>query len=251
MIAALPMYDRPETAAANSRLWALLRDALRADRLPAPDRLSRPTDLWALWQAPDLVLAQTCGLPFRARLKDRVQLVGTPDYQLPGCAPGYYTSVLVARKSDAGQPLDSFAQRIFAYNDGGSQSGWAAPVAHAPFLAHAPRIETGSHRASAKAVAEGAADLAALDAQSWRMMQRWDDTAAQLVEITRTAPTPGLPLICANSLPAARIATAARAAIAALSPQHRATLDLQGLADIPMDLYLSVPTPPPPGQALG
>ena len=95
MIAALPMYDRPETAAATDRYWGLIRDGLRAREIEAPDDLTRTDDLWTLWQSPDLVLAQTCGLPFRARLHGQVQLVGTPDFGLPGCAPGYYNSVII------------------------------------------------------------------------------------------------------------------------------------------------------------
>ncbi len=64
MIAALPMYDRPELTGATDRYWALIRDGLRARGVDAPDTLWRgEDDLMALWLAPDLVLAQTGGLP--------------------------------------------------------------------------------------------------------------------------------------------------------------------------------------------
>ena len=72
MRVALPMYDLPELRQATDALWA------------APSRVrSRPTvsmhrprsieklPLWDLWTAPDLLLAQTCGLPYVTRLKDR------------------------------------------------------------------------------------------------------------------------------------------------------------------------------------
>jgi hypothetical protein len=64
MIAALPMYDRPETAGANDRFWESVRDHLGY----GPMTLTRGRDHWDIWQSPDLVLAQTCGLPFRAKL---------------------------------------------------------------------------------------------------------------------------------------------------------------------------------------
>lgn len=40
MIASLGMYDRPETMAANDRLWALVRDGLRARGIAAPEALT-------------------------------------------------------------------------------------------------------------------------------------------------------------------------------------------------------------------
>ena len=101
MIASLPMYDRPETAAANDRLWAGIRDRLRAEGLPAPEALIHgASDLWPQWTSPDLVLSQTCGYPYRSRLHGQVLLVGTPDYGVDGCAPGHYRSVFVARADD-------------------------------------------------------------------------------------------------------------------------------------------------------
>ena len=245
MIAALPMYDRPETARANDRLWAATRDRLRADGLDAPEALTRGADPWAIWRAPELVLAQTCGLPFRAHLHPDVQLVGTPDYGLPGCPPGHYASVFVARSGEARRALPAFAGHPFAVNDGLSQSGWAAPVAHVPALARGPVVVTGGHRASARAVAEGRADLAALDAQSWRLIRRHDPFAAGLVEVARTAPSPGLPLICAPGQPAGAIARAVAAAIEALSAGDRATLDIAGFVTIPAADYITLPLPPP------
>ena len=52
MIASLPMYDRPETAAANDRLWQGVRERLGQ----GPEHLTRGGDLWAQWQSPDLIL---------------------------------------------------------------------------------------------------------------------------------------------------------------------------------------------------
>ena len=89
MIAALGMYDRPETAAANDALWALIRDGLRARGMDAPEVLTRGAGAyWPAWESPDMLLSQTCGLPFRARLHEKVTLIGTPDYGVEGCALG-------------------------------------------------------------------------------------------------------------------------------------------------------------------
>lgn len=243
MIAALPMYGRPETADSTARLWSAIRDALGA----GPEALSDAEDLWTLWEAPDLLLAQTCGLPYRARLHLCVTLVGTPDFGLPGCAPGWYRSVYVAR-ADGPDRLDAFRAPRFALNEPLSQSGWAAPSAHfaATGRSFGPLTVTGSHAASARAVAEGAADLAALDAQTWRLIARHDAFAAGLRVIGSTPPSPGLPLITAKGRDPEPLARAVGAAIAALAPADRAALGLRGLVRIPAAVYLAQPLPPVP-----
>jgi ABC-type phosphate/phosphonate transport system substrate-binding protein len=249
MIAALPMYDRPATAAANDRFWAGIRDALRAAGQPAPDRLSRGGDLWALWRAPDLVLGQTCGLPYRARLHGRVTLVATPDYGLPGCPPGFYRSVLVVRADDPRADLAAFAGSRLAVNEALSQSGWAAPAAHvaARGLALRPIGPTGSHAASAAAVAADRADIAALDAVTWALLRREDDAAAlRLRVLETTAPTPGLPLIAGPGADAATLRAACRAGLAALDAADRERLMLRDLVEIPAAVYLALPQPPAP-----
>lgn len=249
MIAALPMYDRPATAAANDRLWAGIRDALRAAGHPAPEALTRGADLWAVWQAPDLVLAQTCGLPYRARLHGGVTLIGTPDYGLPDCPPGHYRSVLVVRAEDPRQTLAEFAGAGLAVNDALSQSGWAAPAAHlaARGLRLRPLGPTGSHAASAARVAAGRADIAALDAVTWALLRREGDPAAlRLRVLEATDPSPGLPLIAAAGADACALRAACRAGISALAAEDRARLLLRDLVEIPAGDYLRLPLPPAP-----
>ena len=107
-------------------------------------------------------------------------------------------------------------------------------------------IETGSHRASARAVAEGRADIAAIDAVTWAQMRRWDRFTDRLEEAGRTRPTPALPYICAAGGPAEALLEAAGAAIAGLAPDDRAVLGLHGIVRIPAAAYLALPTPPAP-----
>ncbi|WP_264210135.1 phosphate/phosphite/phosphonate ABC transporter substrate-binding protein [Leisingera thetidis] len=244
MIAHLGMYDRPETAAANDRFWASIRGHLGS----GPEKLTRDADFWQVWKSPDLLLSQTCGCPYRTRLYGEVDLVGTPDYGLPGCPPGYYNSVFVARHEDAGQPLSGFAGRRFAFNEGLSQSGWAAPMVHLHDRGILPGalVETGSHRLSAEAVADGRADFASLDALSWEMIGKYDGFAAGLTEIERTEPTPALPYITALGQDPQALFAAIESAIPALDEDARNLLHLKGLAQVSPADYLAVPTPPGP-----
>ena len=251
MIASLGMYDVGLAQAANDRLWASIRDDLRAQGWSVPDALTRgEAAYWPAWRSPDLVLSQTCGYPFRARLHGHVTLVGTPDYGLPDCPPGHYHSVFVARKSDPRRDLAAFDGARFAYNEDLSQSGWAAPQTHARRLGlHLPpTLCTGGHLVSARAVADGRADLAALDAVTWAMIQGVDPVAVALHVIDRTEPTPALPYITAAGTDPAPIFAALARAIATMVPSDRALLRLQGIKAIPDAAYLAVPNPPSPDE---
>ncbi len=246
MIASLPMYDLPPYRAANDRLWDNIRDRMRDDNMAAPDRLMRGAEtLWPQWEAPDLILSQTCGMPFRTRLHDKVTLIGTPDYGVAGCGPGYYRSVLISHKDDPRQNLTEFDGSTMAYNEEVSQSGWAAPLNHADRIGITlkPGLKTGGHMLSMQAVAEGRAPLASLDAVTFRMLQTFHPQAADIKVIGHTEQTPGLPLIAAKGAHAAQMFGIISAAISAMSPDDKALTGLQGLVAIPVQNYLCVPTP--------
>lgn len=249
MIASLGMYDNADIAAANDRYWALIRDAMRDAGLSAPEALTRGVAAyWPAWQSPNLVLSQTCGLPYRAKLAPHVTLIGTPDYGISNCPPGHYRSVFVARKDDPRAELAAFSGAAFAYNEALSQSGWAAPLAW--FTAHgltlAPTLQTGSHAASVLAVQQGEADFAAIDAVTWRLLCRHTDCKSILREMGTTYTTPGLPYIAANGADAEASFHAIVQALKALSAQDRDTLMIEGIVRIPAQDYLAVPIPAAP-----
>ncbi len=249
MIVALPMYDRVENRAATDRYWSLIRAALAARGIDAPAALRRgDPDLMPQWTDPALLLSQTCGFPYRAKLHGHVQLVGTPDFGVTGCPPGHYRSVLIARADDPRDHLAQFDGASLAYNDAMSQSGWAAPQNHAArhglTLRAGPR--TGAHAASLAAVATGQADVAALDAVTWSLLAEHDPQAKAVKVIGHTDPTPGLPYITAATRDSGAIFDAIAEAITLLDATERKALRLSGIVRIPAQDYLSVPTPAPP-----
>lgn len=202
-IAALPMYDWAEVRAATDRFWAAVRDGLRARGVAAPEALARGLGLAAGWTHPRLVLGQTCGLPLVRDLAGRVALVGAGDYGLEGCPPGWYRSVVVVRADDPREGLADFRGARLAINGTDSQSGWGAMLHHAAPLAREGRFfgsvtASGAHAASVRLVAAGGADLAAVDAVSWRLAQRFLPEAGRLRVLMPTEPTPGLPYIAAK-----------------------------------------------------
>jgi ABC-type phosphate/phosphonate transport system substrate-binding protein len=251
VIASLAMYDRAEVQPANDRLWRLLRDAMRRHGHRAPDTLTRGEGAyWKAWESPDLILSQTCGYPFRARLHGKVTLLATPDYGVEGCPPGHYCSVYIARKDDPRAGLADFDGARLAFNEDLSQSGWAGPMSHAisQGVSLKPTLRSGGHVLSAKAVCDGHADIAGIDAVTWAMITRHDAFATTLKVVGRTTPTPGLPWIAAPGQDADALFPILQDAVAALTADDRATLCLKGLTRIPAQAYLSIPTPPTPGQ---
>jgi ABC-type phosphate/phosphonate transport system substrate-binding protein len=252
MIASLPMYDPPPLRDANDAFWGLIRDRLRAQGMAAPDALTRTCDLWDHWTDPGLVLSQTCGFPYRARLHGQVTLVGAPDFGVPDCPPGYYCSVFVVRRDDPRRRLSDFDGAVLAYNEALSQSGWAAPQTEARLrgLHFVTGPHTGGHALSARAVALGQAEIAALDAVTWANLQTFDPVCEALIEIDRTQPTPVLPYISAKGTDAGLIHAAIAEALAALPPDSRQRLRLRGIVAIPADRYLAVPIPPAPAQSV-
>ncbi len=244
MIASLPMYDTPQTASANNKLW----QAIRNNYQRGPETLDHEKNLQETWRAPDLVLSQTCGLPYRSGLHRSVQLVGTPDYGVTGCPPGYYRSCIVVRADDSRATFTEFQGARLARNDIGSQSGWAAILEHAraldaEFQFDDDIVETGCHAESARTVAKGIADIAAVDAVTWKILRRDDPAAARLRVLEETRPTPGLPFIAGKKENAPALFDAIKQAIATLGPEDRHCLLLNDIVFIPRSAYLEIPLP--------
>ncbi|MEM1101229.1 MAG: PhnD/SsuA/transferrin family substrate-binding protein [Pseudomonadota bacterium] len=233
MIASLPMYDQPRLQAANDALWAAIRDALP---FAAPHALTRADDLMAIWTAPDLLLAHTCGLIMLRPLKGRVHYVATPDFGIEGCPPGHYSSALVHR---AGEPPAPGAR--LAFNEPESQSGWGAAQGHG----FVPVIETGAHAASIEAVVAGKADVAFIDRHTLKIL----GLPEGLTIAKTTPPTPAPPLITARAEWVAPLRAALAAAFEALSASERAVLGLCGIHVLDIAQYQAIPLPPAPAMA--
>lgn len=247
-IASLAMYDWPELQTANDALWSVIVERLAARGLAdIPQRLVRDADLERVWTSPSLLLAQTCGYPLLTRLKGHVQLVATPRYRAPGCEGPFRRSAIVVQAQAPGERLADLRGARCALNDRTSDSGMnlfrsaVAPLANgARFFSQV--IVTGSHLASAEAVALGAADVAALDAVSLAHLRRLRPQLAQRLRVLQwTTRTPGLPLITAANTPPAMLAALRDALMdVARDPrltQARGALLLEGFTALPLRYY--------------
>ncbi len=237
-VASLPMYDWPEVAAANDAFWVAIASRLRKSGIAAPPMLDRWRSSDTIWRHPDLLLSQTCGFPFSTRLRGMVRLVGTPIYDVPGCEGAFYSSMIVVRADEPAGRLADVRYRRIAYNTTDSLSGYlalGAAVKEAGLQGRpAEWIETGSHRASLRAVADETADVAAVDAVCWALALRYEpEVVSRLKVLERTPLRPGLPFITAVERPDSElqaIRVAIREAIAdPATPATREALRLTGL----------------------
>lgn len=242
------MYERPQLADAHKRLWQLIRHNLEHVGIDSPNALSQDAEEFGVWLNPELVLSQACGMPYRLGLHGKVKLVGTPDYGLEGCPAGHYRSPLVVRVDDPRTDIKEFKYSVLAFNQSISQSGYAAVYWHTHkddfWFNH--KLKTGQHQESARAVAEGKADIASLDAVTWRMIQRYDSFADNLRVLDWTDPTPGLPLITSLTNDQDDVFTAVSNSLAGLDESDKMLLGIKGLVKISAGDYLAVATPPLP-----
>lgn len=174
-------------------------------------------DLDVLWRHPALLIAGTCWGPMELGLHHHVQVIGQSNYDgIAGGEGEFYSSAIVARKENGddtaapsnGQallPLSLFRDRTLAFNEHRSMSGHLAlkrdlEIIGASLGLFSALIETGAHRASVIAVADGKADFAAIDCKSWMLAERYEPAAKDLHVVGWTARRKGLPYIRAKRI---------------------------------------------------
>jgi ABC-type phosphate/phosphonate transport system substrate-binding protein len=186
----------------------------------------------ALWLHPALLFAQTCWGPMELGLASHVQVVGQPDYSaFEGGHGELYSSAIVMRKADESAcaptdglpsiPVERLRGKRFAYNSLDSMSGILAPsrdleAMGASLDIFSERMESGGHRASVVAVAEGRADVAAIDCRSWDLAKRFEPGAKELTVVGWTGLRKGLPFITSRFIPPPTLA-AVREVLASLA----------------------------------
>ena len=109
-------------------------------------------------------------------------------------------------------PIDRLRGKRFAFNGPDSMSGIMALRRN---LVHLGAIRNegefrrfleriggdGGHRLSIRAVADGRADVAAIDCRSWALAQRFEPAASALAVVGWTGRRRGLPFISAGGMP--------------------------------------------------
>ncbi len=197
-IASLPMYDWPEVRRETNAFWLVLRDHLLEAGFETPAGLLRSSTDSDAWLDPNLLVSQTCGYPFATRLRGKVTLLGTPQYRVEGCEGATYSSAIVVARGNGAAASEMARAQRFAYNSRDSLSGYRClvPLVGAPDQYFEQTVASGGHRESARMVADGRADIAAVDAVCWSLFKRFEPDAARRLRVLRWSDKfPALPFI--------------------------------------------------------
>ncbi|WP_434723195.1 phosphate/phosphite/phosphonate ABC transporter substrate-binding protein [Mesorhizobium sp. RIZ17] len=229
--------DAPDAVVRSNReLPAVPGGILDDDGKPiAPDPATLPPDeldFHQLWLSPALLFGQTCWGPMEFGLAQHVQVIAQPSYDAYEGGQGELYSSALVMAADGGPsvvapgdgkaviPLDLIRGKRFTFNNPDSMSGLIGLTRDLEAMGEsldifASRSESGGHRSSIVAVAEGRADIAAIDCESWALAQRFEPAAKGVKVVGWTARRKGLPYITARATPE-KIITAMRDAVASI-----------------------------------
>ncbi|MEM9277790.1 MAG: PhnD/SsuA/transferrin family substrate-binding protein [Pseudomonadota bacterium] len=240
-IATLSMYDWPETKQALDRFWTSVAKHLKQYGISPPYTLTRIEHPSTLWTHPDLLVGQTCGWPYANTLRGKAIPFARFVYDISRCPSGHYNSVYIGRKAEDSRFLESAeallsAEKI-AINGNDSQSGFhvfreITGEYSCNTIPEEKRLITGAHRNSVIAVAEGKAEIAAIDGVSFELAKRHEpEAASKVVVIGHSQPKPGLPLITSlqHEAEASRLFSALEKSVFDLSTAEREQLLITGL----------------------
>ena len=223
----------PTLAAAWRRLleWTSARAGVSLDVMDAAD----PTPLDDLWRRDDLGCVFMCGYPWALR-RDPPCLLAAPVPSPPryGGLP-VYVSDFIVRADGAHRTLSDTFGGTIAYSTEHSHSAYNAPRFHlaryvtaakpalfrtvlGPFVRQMPVVE---------AVAEGRADVAAVDGYALDLLRRHrPELTARIRVVDTTVPAPSAPLVASPSVPAeARLRLTAALLEVDQAPDMKPTLE--------------------------
>ncbi|SDE33166.1 phosphate/phosphite/phosphonate ABC transporter substrate-binding protein [Paraburkholderia lycopersici] len=254
-IASLPMYNVTPQHATQWR--SLLGDCLAAyARMTGGEEVTaievQDGELMAHWRRKDLLLSQACGLPYRMLgLHSEARVIATPRFDAPACEGPRYCSALVVSANAWRRGATTLAAcrgLRAASNSADSHSGMNA-FRHA-VAPHARDgrffssvLWTGSHAATLRALAKGAADVGAIDCVTLALLRDAQPEQLDGVQIIgMTASAPGLPLIASRTLgdEQAEALRAALDAAHAADPARAGKLRLRGFARLTGEAYAEI-----------
>jgi ABC-type phosphate/phosphonate transport system substrate-binding protein len=191
---------------AAAQAWReLLQQLARRARVPLQViEYPAPAPIGELWGHPHKGAVFMCGLPFtRARPSPYVVAAPVPSPPEFQGLPLYWSEFVVHADSPHRALSDTFGGRI-ALTSAESQSGFAAPLRHLRKLdgklplyreVIAPQI---TPQGALAAVAEGRADVAAIDSYSLHLLRRYaPELVANARVVARTEPRP-IPLLISS-----------------------------------------------------
>jgi len=205
-VVAFPMYVLPQMREDMGALWQALAQQLDGRDLPAAPQFDDPL---AQGLPDNLLMVQYCGFPYVSLWRGQLRPLASLHYDAPHCDGIWHRSVVVVHKNSAYEKLEHLRGREAAINGYDSNTGMnllrhaIAPLAGGKhFLGGV--TETGAHVESMRAVADGQADVAAIDCVTFAYIRDYlPELWAQVRVIAVTAASPALPLFTRADAPEA------------------------------------------------
>jgi ABC-type phosphate/phosphonate transport system substrate-binding protein len=214
------MYDLPEIREETDALWHNILGGLKkrgADPLVDFYRPTSDEETDALLRHPRLLFSQTCWGPISCGVAPELHILAQPDFSdhAGGMGPLYRSAIIATgrgpnltppKSGKASLPTKAMIGKRLAFNDRVSLSGYLSVTADMTAETGSRKafygkgVHSGSHRHSVQMVADGEADIAAIDCKTWSLVQRFDKSTKNVHVIGWTQARKGLPYVCSPTL---------------------------------------------------
>ncbi|CAB4791299.1 unannotated protein [freshwater metagenome] len=202
------MYDFPEVQNSTEKLLTALVDALEScnetAHVQTPDS-SVHAELMKMWRSKDMVLSQSCGLPYMEELHQFVNVIGTPTWTDVSDERGRYQTVIVVRESLGVSSIAEVGGLRPVVSNLQSLSGWCSlgvalsEVTTEPSFVQ-PFTQSGGHAKSLQMLQDDEADIASIDAATFRLLSRHRPTLVKNVRVIGYGPlVPATPFIVSKT----------------------------------------------------
>ena len=202
------MYDFPEVQNSTEKLLVALVEALEScnetAHVQTPDS-SVHAELMKMWRSKDMVLSQSCGLPFMEELHQFVNVIGTPTWTDVSDERGRYQTVIVVREALGISSIAEVRGMRPVVSNTQSLSGWCSlgvalsEVTTEPSFVQ-PFTQSGGHAKSLQILQDDKADIASIDAATFRLLSRHRPTLVKNVRVIGYGPAvPATPIIVSKS----------------------------------------------------
>ena len=202
------MYDFPEVQDSTQKLLVALVGALESCNETAhvltPDS-SVHAELMKMWSSTDMVLSQSCGLPFMEELHQFVNVIGTPLWTDVSDERGRYRTVIVAREALGISSIAEVQGMRPVVSNTQSLSGWCSlGVALSEVTTDPTFVQTitqsGGHAKSLQMLQDNKADIASIDAATFRLLGRHRPALTNNMRIIARGPlVPATPFIVSKN----------------------------------------------------
>ncbi|WP_423909804.1 phosphate/phosphite/phosphonate ABC transporter substrate-binding protein [Candidatus Spongiihabitans sp.] len=230
--------------------WRQILGSLH-QHLPAPYSQAfdlRFDDATKILSDPGLFIGQTCGYPYVAKWQHTHDVICVPEFTIDGCENIKCSSWFITRADSGKVSLDEFSNTIAVINNTDSNSGMnvfryeiSKHANSKPFFKNV--LVSHSHLESLKLIAQGTADITAIDAVSYHFSTTQAlINADNLKIIGQSQHTTGLPFIIHKALEVNQqlIVNALNTSLKAMSPKNKAFLNLKQFTPVDRLDYASI-----------